>query len=1172
MRSDGVERVGLWREAGAWWDGEPQLEIERFRDARGRLHEEIRSLPSLVSLIDPGRAPDRDDAREDVALRPRKVRDEKVRRACGRLSAPPDVAFRSGEVPYAAFHVFSGYSFGRSPMLAQEIPRLAAERGIPAIVLADRFSLAGCVEFVHEAKRLGIKSLVGATFELADGGEIVLVARDKAGYANLSRLVTACHLEEPRCYPLATWERLERFSRGLLCLTGGDGGPIAMRLLAGDRAGARACLDRLVGLYGRSNVAVEIERSFLPWQREAERGLLALAEEAGVLACAGGPITHARRADFPAQDVLVCAETLCTVEEIFGRKAPRHPSQPPVRPRPARALNAERFLRSASGMARLFADRPELLRHTLLLADRCDDEVLPGRTQLPAIAEDEPALLRALVEEGARRRWGTPNRSQRERLAYELERIVRLGFAGHFLVAWDFCRWARERGIHLSGRGSVVDSAVAYCLGLSRIDAWRHRLHFDRFLPDDGSKRPDIDIDFEARRRDEVRAYVVERYGREHVATVAAFGALCTRGIVREVGKALGIPEEALGSLAKRIHGGVAPEALEEALERRPELRASGIAKERFRWVFRLARTLADVPRTIRSHSSGVVVSASPIAETVPVQWSAAEGVGEACLRILQWDKRSAKHFFDKFDLLCLRGQDVLAGTQERIEVSVPGFEVDEVPLDDPETYRALRSGETIGIPQSASPAMRQAHVRLRTVNLEDASLVQAGIRPGVGGAVKINELIARRRGKPYAFDHPALEEILGHTYGIVVFQEQVDQLLQTFCGYTSGEAEDIRDRIHARRREDYGALIRDELVERMIRRGIAPAVAEHVAELVRGFKGYGFAQGHALAFAEISVRSVYCQQNFPAAYFAALLSAQPAGYYGPCTLANEARARGVTILPVDVNRSQEEFTVEDVRSPTEPRLVIPACGVRVGLAQVAGLSASTRRRIVERREGGYRSLSDFCARVEPERHELEALVLCGAFDGLSPHRRALLWAVPAALRRRGAERGLWEAEEDALDLSLPDFTPEEKAVRERAILGLDIERHLMAFERERVASRGGITTAEARRLEPGRKAVVVGNAIRLRFPPTPSGKRVVFFDLEDETGLLNVTCFDAVYRRDGHTIVCSPYVTLVGEAQDRDGHTAFLAHRVFPYRPMLARALRSPLEIPVSTADFLAR
>jgi len=1176
MPLDGRREVlARWRESGEWWSGAPYLEFERYIDANGVRREIERDL----TFTGESSRPDSADSSESAArFVPRKFRDEKVARACGLLpgSQVKSIALRQVQPKRACavLHAISGYAFGRGAMHAEEIPILAAERGVCAVALADPFSLAGAVEFARSAKSAGIKPLIGAAVEIEEGGEIVLIARSRRGYSELSQLISACHLEEPRLFPLGNWRRLQAHSTDLICLTGGHRGPIN-RLLAGRHVReASDLLGRLIAVYGRNNVYAEIERSYVPWEVSVNGRLLDLAEAQGIEAVAGGLVTHEAPDQFPAQDVLVCIETLCTVDEIVGRKPQRHPEQPQINPVPERAVNHERYLRSADELYELFADRPDLVENTLKVAARCDDDVLPPRTVLPVLYENSGQTLRDIVFAGAHLRYPKIDARLARRIRHELDRIERLNFTTHFLVVWEMCRWADDQGILFSGRGSAVDSVVAYCLGLSRIDAFKHNLHFDRFLPADGSKRPDIDIDFEAARRDEVREHLAEKYGRDKVATVAAFGAYNTRGIVRGVGKAFGIDDQTLGFLCKRLHGGVTPDRIERAIQQRPELRDSGIPKERFHWVFTLAEQLMDIPMNIRAHSSGVIISSEPIACTVPVVRSAVDGVN-----IIQWDKRSAKHFFDKFDILCLRGHDVLAGTQKFARQSEPDFRANNVPIDDPDSFRAMRSGELIGIPQSASPAMRQAHVRLRTENLHDASLVQAGIRPGVGGAVKLNELIMRRRGlAPYTFEHPELEKILGITYGIIVFQEQVDQLLQTFCGYSSGEAEDLRESIHKKRREGFAEALRQEVMDRILSRGFGIAVAEKVYEYVSGFQGYGFAQGHALAFAEISIRSIYCQQNYPAEYFAALLNAQPAGYYGPCTIANEARVRGVAVLPPDVNFSEIDFSVEDVQSEMDPKLVLPRAGIRTGLRQIGSVSKPTRERIIEaRKEGFFDSIFDFCERVHPARNELEALVLCGALDRLNDNRRQLLWAVPQAVALGSAACA---DPEPALQLKMPepelpdveDFTPAEKAVFERSILGMDVARHLMAFERKRVQTKSNETASSVVRLPEGSRAIVVGNPLRLRFPPTRTGKRVVFFDLEDETGLLNVTCFDDTYQRFGHAIVCSQYATVIGRVQNRDGHVAFLAEQVYTYRPVLGSELQGTLGIPVATADFLAR
>ena len=1178
---DGTELSARWREAGEWWDGEAAQEWIRYVSAGSRREESLdlgfRHLPFVTG------ASEEVDHSEDWSLRTRKLRDGKMKHPFA--SEPPRLysALPAGvsDAPYVPLHIASGYDFGRGVMLPEEAVQFAVMNGLPGLCIADRFSLVGAVELARGCRDSGIHPLIGASFELETGGEIVLIAQSKRGYVGLSTLITRCHLEEERLLPILRLQHLWSLCEDLICLTGGSHGPLLPMLLKGQIDSARNFLGLLREHFGRDRLYLEADFAYQPWDIAHLRGLCQLSKEMELSMVAGGLVTHARRHHFPVQEVIGCAHNLSLIHEVKGRKPRFHEDGFPFR-----SINAERFLRTPFEINELYSEIPELVSNSLQLLSKCDKDVMPSRTTLPKLFDDPENALREVTYAGAHQKYPLMTTGIRRRIDLEVERICRLQYADHFLTIWDACRWASRRGYQFSGRGSVVDSVVAYCLDLSRIDAYKHRLHFDRFLPADGTKRPDIDIDFPAKRRNEVRSYMVQKYGEERVATVAAIGAYCTRGIIREVGKVFGLPDSTISFLSKRVHGGIAPDKLEAALEKRPELKGSNIPKERFRWVLSLAERMMDIPRNMRAHSSGVVISSRPLHETVPVMWSATEDPNGGNLRIIQWDKRSAKHYFDKFDILCLRGQDVLEGTQDRVVVRDRTFDVANLPSDDPDVYATMRSGELIGIPQSASPAMRQAHIRLKTKNLEDASLVQAGIRPGVGGAVKLNEMIARRHGKPFTFSHPDLEEILGITYGIIVFQEQVDQLLQKFAGYSGGEAEDTREQIHKRRREDFGREIRERVLARIQANGYGLQVAEEVFELIAGFKGYGFAQGHALAFAEISVRSIYCQQHYPAEYFASLLDAQPAGYYGPCTLVNEARNRGVAVLPVDVNLSEVGFAVENVKSTMDPQIVVPNGGIRVALAQISGLNRELQLRISLARP--FESVFDFAMKTNPDRDDLERLILVGAFDELQPNRRQLLWALPAILDYARAFNTPGTLPLGAPIPLLPegivDFNEAERAIHERRYLDLDIDQHLMSFERERVASRGGVTTTVARRLENGRKAIVVGNPIRLRFPPTPSGKRVVFFDLEDETGLLNVTCFDETYQRDGHAIVCSPYVTIIGEAQVRDDHVAFLASRVFPYKPHIITLLGVPdaaktgssdmgwghSPLPIVTADFL--
>jgi error-prone DNA polymerase len=1127
-----MDILARWRERGKWWDNESEKDFIRYLDDAGSIREEERCL---IYTYPGKRLP------KKVAELPAYTIDYMLRPKRASISFPETAK----EERVVHLHCLSAYSFGRSAIKAEDIPVLARLNRMPAVALTDYFSLTGVVDFCRTAKTLGVKPIIGATLEIDAGGQIVLLAKNHDGYRNLSRLITHCHLHHERLFPLFELESYREQTDGIVCLTGGHNGPINRLLIHKDMASAKRLLNKL---RERFETYVEIEQTFQPWEIAVNRSLIELAKSCDITAVAGGPITHAARDEFEAQDAMICVETLCTVEEVMGRK-PRRSEWP------ERSINSERYFRSPEEARDLFD--PALLEASYDLSQEFIDDPLPPRPNFPAFCNKPETLLRETVIKNAQKLYPHITVEHKYRINGELDRVCELGYASHFLAIWEACRWAKSEGISYSARGSAVDSAIAYCLELTRIDAIKHNLHFDRFLPDDGSKKPDIDVDFEAARRDDVRNFLGRRYGKENVATVAAIATYQGRGIVRMVGKALMIPEETLGYLAKRLHGSIGGRRLEEGIKQRPELRDSGIPIERFNLLFKLAETIDGLPRHIGAHSSGVVITDTPICETVPVMESGREGV-----QIIQWDKYSAKHFFNKLDILCLRGHDVISHATDELNKSHKEFAVDEVPMEDPGIFDYFKRGDLVGIPQGASPAMRQAHIRLRTENIHDVSLVQAGIRPGVGGAVKINELIRRRRsGDKRHFSHPLFEAILGLSYGIIVFQEQVDQLLQAFCGYSPGEAEDIREGIHKQRAESWGDDVKSAIVRRCIERGFSETVAAEVLELVSGFKGYGFAQGHALAFADLSIRCVYCQQQYPAEYFAALLSSQPAGYYGPGTIANEARNKGVRILPIDVNASENFFCVRQD-------------AIRVGLMQQFGLSKPTRDRILSARRP-FSSICDFCRRTSPNADELENLILSGALDSLHSNRRELLWAIPQTLEYMHAAGtgGLCSTPEPKVFEGIQDFSAYEKAVLERSMLGLDIEKHLMAYERGRIRAKSGLTCAQAREeLHDGQPALVVGHAMRLRFPPTASGRRIVFFDLEDETGMLNVTVFDETYQRDGHAIICSPFVTLRGIAQERDGHMAFLAQRVFPYTPRVDKSGFAVERKAVHSEDFIHR
>ncbi len=987
---------------------------------------------------------------------------------------------------FAHLHVHSAYSFLDGASTVGELVRRATELELPALALTDRDGVYGVVELVEEAGRAGVKPVAGAEVTVApapglppvagpdgrpvDRFHLTLLADGPEGYASLCRLLTRAHLDNERGSPCASWDVLAAHARGIVALTGCRRGEAALRILRGDGEGAAAVVGRLVEVFGREQVYVEMVRNLLPGDRMLLEGLEETARRARVGMAATNDAHYAAREDFFLHDLLVCVRTRTTVEEVH----------------PHRRLNAENWLKPPALMARLFRRWPRALAGAAEVAARCRPPFELGRRRLPSFAPAGPArgggagpageaeagtagerergsgpasprgaggtgLLRRLAYEGARRRYGRVGAAVRERLEGELAVIERLGFADYFLVVADVVRHARSRGIRCAGRGSAADSLVAYCLGITEVDALGRGLLFERFLSPERGEPPDIDVDFDARHRDEVAAYVIRRHGADRVAAVCTYSTFQGRSAVRELGRALALPEEELDALARRLPW-VHADEVEEALERVPELRewcrrlaeeapGGGGARRRYRLLLDACARVAGLPRHLGTHLGGLVLGPGPLTDLTPLQ-RAAKGV-----TVCQFDKRWVEALgLLKLDLLSLRALSALedavraappASGQSPREAAPPaaaGFPGDGAaaggeagdgaegdgeagfPLDDPETFAMIRRGETIGVFQLESPAQRALQPRLGAEGLEDLVASVALIRPGPIKGDMVEPYVARRRGRePVTYLHPLLEPILSRTHGVVLFQEQVIEIARRVAGFTAGEADALRRVMsHARSRAAMEEIGR-RFVERALANGVDRPTAEAVFACVAGYASYGFCEAHAAAFALTAYRTAYLARHRPAAYFAALLNHQPMGYYPPHVLAVEARRRGVAVLLPDVNRSAVACTVEAAPAGEAAPAALPAGGgavlpaglrsavgrgaetagsaaIRLGLGLVKGLRRGAGEALVRERERGgpFRDLPDLLRRVPSlARDEVEALVLSGACDGLAGNRSA---------------------------------------------------------------------------------------------------------------------------------------------------------------------------------------
>ena len=725
-------------------------------------------------------------------------------------------------------------------------------------------------------------------------------------------------------------------------------------------------------------------------------------------------------------------------------------------------------------------------------------------------------MLRHLVYSGANLRYGGTPQKVRSRLDYELEVIGKLAFEDYFLVVWDLLRFAENEGVRYAGRGSAADSAVAYCLGITNVDPIARDLLFERFMSLERAAMPDIDIDFQAERRDDVMAYVIEKYGEKHVAMVATYNTFQARSSVRDMGKALGFSLDEMDRLSKHLPY-MSAEDIEGAFERVPELRDSGLSKSRYKRLAELCRAVAGFPRHLSTHLGGIVITREPLQDITPVQM-AAKG-----FPVIQFDKDDVEDLgLVKLDLLCLRMLSAVQDSVKSINTREPGFSYDHIPYNDKASYEMVAASDTVGVFQLESPAQKALHTRLQPDCFEDLIAAVAIIRPGPILANMVEPYIARRHGQePVTYLHPSLERILAKTYGVVLFQEQVIEIATEIAGFTPGESDKLRRAMTHNRSWSEMEKIGEHFVRRAVERGVKEGIAKEIFSYIQAYAGYGFCEAHAAAFADTAYKTAYLKRHYPAEFFASLLSNQPMGYYPPHTLVWEAKRKGIAVLPPDINQSERKYTVKDG-------------AIRVGLGQIRNLGESTLPPVLEAREAGpFASFEDFCRRVKLGRDAVRDTVLAGAFDELCPNRRQLLWEY-AAFGNGADDEARLDLQTSDVATNIPDFTVNEKWWHELDSMGLALRTHPMEHLREDMRQKRVLTCKEARDAPTGTRLKAAGMIIRPHRPPTKSGRTVVFFSLEDETEVLEVTVFESVYNKCGKAIFTQPILTVEGHIDRR--------------------------------------
>ncbi|HUV04515.1 MAG TPA: DNA polymerase III subunit alpha [Armatimonadota bacterium] len=1032
---------------------------------------------------------------------------------------------------FAHLHVHSNFSLLDAGSSVEALIDRAKEVGCDSLAVTDHDGLYGAVRFYKYAREAGIKPIIGAEMTLENGHHVVLLAKNLDGYSNLCRIVTRAQLSHEKGRAAASLELLDRCRENLFCLSGCRNGEVAALLLKGKAAAAGEAAARYAELFGGKHFFIEMQNHLLPGTALLNSQLYSLAEKLKLGVVATNNLHYARKEDFKVQDVLTCVLTLTTVDERS----------------PLRKQNCEYYLKSPQAMARLFIDYPKALAATAKIAAQCNLDLGFGTYRFPGfpVPEGETAYsyLCKLCFEGLSRLYKPITRKATKRLRHELSIIHDLGFAEYFLVVWDIVRYARGQGIRCSGRGSAADSMVAYCLGITIVDPVEHDLLFERFLNPERKGMPDIDIDFDAARRDEVIDYIYKRCGEDKVAMVCTVSTLCAKSSVRDIGKAMNFPPEEIDRLASALpHTGA--KRIREAVEKLPELRNGGISLSKMDALVDICEKVDGFPRHLSVHLGGLVISRGLLTDLVPLEW-ATKGV-----IVSQFDKDDIEALgLVKIDILGLRNlsaiEDALAMIKENHGIEL---DIDNLPLDDPKVYEMLRSTKTVGLFQVESPGMRGLLGRLQPTRFDDLTANIALFRPGPMQADMINPFIKRRHGEePEVYLHPKLKPILKETYGVVLYQEQVLRISSALAGFTPGQADSLRRAMTTDRSQDEMEKIKDTFIQCAVKNGVEQGIAEKVFSQLRAFAAYGFCKAHAASFAKIAYQTAYLKAHYPAEFLAGILCNEPMGFYPANVVLEEARRLGIGILGVDVNRSRKKFSVEDGK-------------IRIGLMQVKGISDAEIESILEaRKTQEFSSFSDFCLRTRIDRPVIENLINCGAFDRFGHSRGKLLWLLGEVLHVRGQSpirnpqlfEGLSATDLDEQVACLPDVPEPPPHIRVRMdyeILGISPLCHPMVFYRQTLMKMGAVRSSRLGEMPSHAVVKVAGVVVTCMRPPTRSGVIVVFVTLEDETGLVDTVIFPKVYEKYGPVIFNSPGLIIEGKIE-RSGQRGIsvIARKVWP-------------------------
>ncbi|HEY0394645.1 MAG TPA: DNA polymerase III subunit alpha [Candidatus Elarobacter sp.] len=1039
---------------------------------------------------------------------------------------------------FVHLHVHSEYSLLDGACRVESLCAKSANEGAPGIALTDHGVMFGAVEFYDTSKKHGLTPIIGCEAYIAPRGRFDRLVRDEAhitllaasdvGYKNLTTLISKGFLEGYYYKPRIDMDLLAQYNEGLIVLSGCMSSLVSAPLLKNDYETAKKNALEFGQMFG-DRFYIEIMRHGMPEEDVINEGLIKIARELNYPLVATNDSHYLTQGDAQAHDVLLCIGTGKTVSDTSRMKF----------------FSDQFYVKSAEEMRELFADIPEACDNTLEIVKRIDIKIpekvfyLPdypvpktpaedvaGVLAVAAVSELDPNreiamsaedYLRLVCEQGLVQRYGEERAKNdgplRERMEYELSVINTMGFASYFLIVWDFIKYARDRDIPVGpGRGSAVGSVVSYCLKITDLDPLKFGLIFERFLNPERISMPDIDTDFCVERRDEVIRYVTEKYGKDRVAQIVTFGTMAARAAVRDAGRALGVPLPDVDRVAKLIPSGPGGLTIPHALEQIPELGLLYNNDPQIRKLLDTAKSIEGLARNASTHAAGVVISKNPLTDHVPLVKIGEDGINT------QYDMSMVERVgLLKMDFLGLRNLTVMKAAMDEIRRTVkPDFDIATIPDDDKKTYDMIARGETLGMFQLESDGMKRVCVELKPSELGDVIALVALYRPGP--MEWIPDYIAGKHGrKTPTYIHPKLEPILGETYGIAMFQEQILRIARDLAGFSMGQADELRKVVGKKQKEKI-PYYKQKFVDGCVGNGITADVAERVFSFIEPFAGYGFNKAHAAAYGWIAYQTAYLKANYPLQYFAALMSSVRDKTDKLVEYIDEAKKMGIPVLPPDINASLVDFAVVGDQ-------------IRFGLAAVKGVGENAVRALLDARESGgpFADLFDVVKRVDLKavnRKVYEALIKCGAFDPLPGNRAQLLDALDSALEGAAREARDREMGQGSLfgmiEEPHPSLKPMLRALAapstmeqlgwEKETLGIFVSGHPLADVTEALARTGAVPVRDLRNYEDDSQVKIAGLVTAVRRTLTKAQSQMLIATVEDTTGAIECVVFPKQY------------------------------------------------------------